>query len=81
MVGPIYNEVKTWEEPVAISVLPDHPTPCELRTHTGEPIPFLIYFPGIQPDNVEVFDEVSCVEGSYGLLECGTFMKLFMSIG
>ena len=81
VVGPIYNEVKTWEEPVAISVLPDHPTPCELRTHTGEPIPFLIYFPGIQPDNVEVFDEVSCVEGSYGLLECGTFMKLFMSIG
>lgn len=41
-VGPIYEAVKDWEEPVAISVLPDHPTPCELRTHTAEPIPFLI---------------------------------------
>ena len=35
-VGPIYEAVKDWEEPVAISVLPDHPTPCELRTHTAE---------------------------------------------
>ena len=30
-VGPIYEAVKDWEEPVAIAVLPDHPTPCELR--------------------------------------------------
>ena len=34
-VGPIYEAVKDWEEPVAISVLPAHPTPCELRTHTA----------------------------------------------
>ena len=41
-VGPIYEAVKEWEEPVAIAVLPDHPTPCELRTHTNEPVPFFI---------------------------------------
>lgn len=27
-VGPIYEAVKDWEEPVAIAVLPDHPTPA-----------------------------------------------------
>ena len=27
-VGPIYEAVKDWTEPVAIAVLPDHPTPC-----------------------------------------------------
>ena len=80
VVGPIYQEVKTWNEPVAISVLPDHPTPCELRTHTAEPIPFLIYAPGIEPDSVDRFDEVSCVSGAYGLLQNDEFMKLFMSI-
>ena len=47
-VGPVYEAVKDWEEPVAIAVLPDHPTPCELRTHTAEPIPFLIWYPGIE---------------------------------
>ncbi len=42
-VGPIYEAVKDWEEPVAISVLPDHPTPCELRTHTRtNPFPHLV---------------------------------------
>lgn len=79
-VGPIYEAVKDWDEPVAIAVLPDHPTPCELRTHTAEPIPFLIYYPGIQPDNVSTYDEVACQKGEYGLLDKDEFMNLFMDI-
>ena len=78
IVEPIYNEVKTWDEPVAIAVLPDHPTPVEIRTHVKEPIPFLIYYPGIEPDEVKEYDEVSCVRGSYGLLKLQEFMETFM---
>lgn len=77
-VGPIYEAVKDWEEPVAIAVLPDHPTPCELRTHTAEPVPFLIYYPGITPDSVQTFDEVSCMEGIYGVMKENEFMNEFM---
>ena len=79
-IGPICEAVKDWEEPVAIAVLPDHPTPCELRTHTNEPIPFLIYYPGIEPDSVETYDEISCKKGAYGQLEKDEFMNLFMNI-
>ena len=79
-VGPIYEAVKDWDEPVAIAVLPDHPTPCELRTHTAEPIPVLIYYPGIEPDNVSTYDEVACQKGEYGLLDKDEFMNLFMDI-
>jgi 2,3-bisphosphoglycerate-independent phosphoglycerate mutase len=79
-IGPIYEEVKTWHEPVAIAVLPDHPTPCAHRTHTRQPVPFLIYYPGIEADDVQTFDEVSCVSGSYGLLQGDEFIKLFMNI-
>lgn len=79
-VGPIYEAVKDWDEPVAIAVLPDHPTPCELRTHTAEPIPFLIYYLGIEPDNVSTYDEVACQKGEYGLLDKDEFMNLFMDI-
>lgn len=79
-VGPIYEAVKDWDEPVAIAVLPDHPTPCELRTHTAEPIPFLIYYPGIEPDNVSTYDEAACQKGEYGLLDKDEFMNLFMDI-
>ena len=78
VVGPVYEEVRTWSEPVAIAVLPDHPTPCELRTHTAEPVPFLIYYPGIEPDSVERFDEVACVDGVYGLMKENEFMNEFM---
>ena len=79
-VGPIYEAVKDWEEPVAIAVLPDHPTPCELRTHTAEPVPFLIYYPGIEPDSVQTFDEISCKEGIYGVMKENEFMNEFMKI-
>lgn len=78
IVKPVYEAVKEWDEPVAIAVLPDHPTPCELRTHTAEPIPFLIYYPGIEPDEVQTYDEVSCKQGAYGTLERDEFMNEFM---
>ena len=78
-VGPIYEAVKDWEEPVAIAVLPDHRTPCKLRTHTAEPVPFLIYYPGIAPDSVQTFDEVACVEGVYGVMKENEFMNEFMA--
>ncbi len=78
VVGPVYEAVKNWSEPVAIAVLPDHPTPCELRTHTAEPVPFLIYYPGIEPDSVQRFDEVACVDGVYGLMKENEFMNEFM---
>ena len=77
-IGPIYEEVKDWNEPVAIAVLPDHPTPCELRTHTVEPVPFLIWYPGIEPDEVQTFDEVAACNGVYGLMKEDEFMNEFM---
>lgn len=80
IVEPIYNEVKTWNEPVAIAILPDHPTPVEIRTHVKEPVPFIIYSQGIQPDKVMEYDEISCVGGGYGLLKMQEFMQAFMGI-
>lgn len=80
VVEPIYNEVKTWDEPVAIAVLPDHPTPVEIRTHVKEPVPFLFWYPGIEPDSVTLYDEESCVSGSYGMLRLNEFMDKFMSL-
>ena len=79
-VGPIYEAVKEWDEPVAIAVLPDHPTPCKLRTHTNEPVPFLIWHPGIEPDDVQAFDEVSACEGCYGLMKEDEFINEFMNL-
>ena len=78
VVGPIYEKVKDWDEPVAIAILPDHPTPCKLRTHTSDPNPFLIWHKGITPDNVKSFDEMAAKEGYYGDMKEDEFIKAFM---
>ncbi|MBP5506658.1 MAG: cofactor-independent phosphoglycerate mutase [Prevotella sp.] len=79
IVRPIYNEVKTWDAPVCIAVLPDHPTPVEMRIHVSEPVPFAIWHRSIQPDSVTTYDEVSCVGGAYGLLRLEQFMQALMN--
>ena len=81
IVKPVYEEVSTWTDtPVCIAILPDHPTPVELRIHVAEPVPFIIWHTGITPDGVETYDEVSCVSGSYGLLRLEEFMNKFMEL-
>lgn len=80
VIGPIYESIKKWDEPVAIAILPDHPTPVAHRTHTNEPVPFLIYYPGIEPDSVHTYSEVSCKNGVYGIMEKDGFMNEFMDI-
>ncbi len=78
LIAPIYNELNTWNEPVCIAIMPDHPTPVEIRTHVKEPVPFIIYHKGIEPDLVTKYDEESCVSGTYGLLRLQEFMQEFM---
>ncbi len=80
VVGPIFEEVSKWDEPVAIAVMPDHPTPVEIRTHVKEPVPFAVWYPGISPDSVQTYSEVSCVSGSYGMLYLTEFMNEFMRV-
>lgn len=43
ILSPLYDMLKSSGEPFAISVMPDHATPVSVRTHTPEPIPFMIY--------------------------------------
>ncbi|MDO9152295.1 MAG: cofactor-independent phosphoglycerate mutase [Paludibacter sp.] len=75
VVKTIFEELSTWNEPVTIAILPDHPTPCAIKTHTSNPVPFIIYRPGETPDDVMVYDEFACEKGSYGLLKGMEFMQ------
>ena len=81
LIRPIYEAVLRMGEPVCMAVLPDHLTPVEKRIHVGQPVPFLIWHRGIEPDDVQQYDEVACVVGGYGLLRLEQFMQTLMSIG
>jgi 2,3-bisphosphoglycerate-independent phosphoglycerate mutase len=80
IVKPIMEELLTWEEPVTIAILPDHPTPCAIRTHTKTPVPFIIYRTGNKPDNVNKYDEFACQKGSFGLLKGTEFMERIFNL-
>lgn len=75
VVQPILEEVASWDEPVTIAILPDHPTPCAIKTHTNKPVPFVIYRTNEAGDAVQQYDEFACEKGSYGLLRGVEFMQ------
>lgn len=81
VVKPIYEATKDWDEPVTIAILPDHPTPCALKTHTRKPIPFLIYRSDkiADADSVQVYDEFESPKGAYGLIKGKEFMETLFS--
>lgn len=74
VVKTIYEATKDWDEPITIAILPDHPTPCHLRTHTNKPVPFLIYRSNRETDNVQVYDEFESAKGGFGILVGHEFM-------
>ncbi len=79
LLRPIMEATSHLKEPVTIALLPDHPTPCALRTHTRDAVPFVIYKPGETPDAVNRYDEFSVINGSYGLLKGEAFMKALLA--
>jgi len=80
LIKPILDAINEMQEDVCVAILPDHPTPVELRIHVNEPVPFIIWHKGITPDDVQHYDEESCVSGSYGLLQLNEFMNELMKI-
>lgn len=79
VVGPLMEALAQMDEEVAVALLPDHPTPCVIRTHTSTPVPFVISKSGVGPDRVEKYSEKACREGAYGLLTDDQFIKEFLS--
>ena len=50
--------VMALRERVRLLVLPDHPTPVELKTHVADPVPFVMWGPGLAANGAEAFSEV-----------------------
>jgi 2,3-bisphosphoglycerate-independent phosphoglycerate mutase len=73
--------LKSLREPYAIAILPDHPTPITVGTHTRDPVPFTIKSPFWAADGVRKFDEFSAKNGGFGLVEKESLVSLLVSSG
>jgi 2,3-bisphosphoglycerate-independent phosphoglycerate mutase len=69
----------------ALAVLPDHPTPIDIKTHTSDPIPYAVYTPGCEADKTEAYNEVSVLNSfknsSNENMEGYKFLKFFIEYG
>jgi len=61
-----------------ILVLPDHPTPVALRTHTSDPVPFVMYGRRIPRDGSEELNERSAKEKGLRFKSGEALMDEFM---
>ena len=75
LLGRILEGLK---EPYALAILPDHPTPIRIGTHTRDPVPFAIYSPFLDADDVQKFDEFSARKGAFGTVEHGHLISLLL---
>lgn len=70
ILKPVYDYLVSTGEPFRVMVLPDHPTPIRLRTHTIDPVPFFIYSSNQPKSGVSTFNEETAAQKSF-YLPCG----------
>jgi 2,3-bisphosphoglycerate-independent phosphoglycerate mutase len=63
----------------SISILPDHPTPILIKTHTCDPIPYAMHSTRGKRDEVEFYDEYSAKNGSQGLMDGYRFIENYIT--
>jgi len=56
----VVSRLRSWRgEDLRLLVMPDHPTPISVRTHTPDPVPFLLWGKGVKPNGAVRFTEAA----------------------
>ncbi len=82
VVGPILKGMKGFKR-YKVLVLPDHPTPLSVRTHTADPVPYVIYSNegGAKTTHAKTFDEVSAGQSGISVEKGFELIERFLSPG
>lgn len=64
-LAPILDYLNSCGDDYGIMILPDHPTPVRLRTHSNEPVPYIIYSSKNKNIGIDNYNEISCANGKY----------------
>jgi len=73
--GKIASRIRQWDkDAIRVLVMPDHATPIEVRTHTDEPIPFMLWGKGFKTNGAKRFTEAEAkgtgffIEDGYNIM-------------
>ena len=73
-----FSKIKSIDAKICVTA--DHSTPCEIRAHSQDPVPVLIYYSGIKTDKVKEFSEKECKKGSLKTFRGVGLMKKIKSL-
>ena len=62
ILAPVYEYLMNCGDDFKIMVLPDHPTPLSIRTHSISPVPFFIYSSNKEEKGVNTFNEFTAID-------------------
>ena len=77
ILRPVVEYLDSCGEEYSVMLLPDHPTPICRRTHTLDPVPFMIYRSGKKENGVSCFCEKEAEAKKYYIPHGYTLMSLF----
>jgi len=61
--GDVVSRLRSWrEDDLRVLVMPDHPTPVQVRTHTADPVPFLLWGNSVKANGARRFTEAEAKE-------------------
>ena len=78
IVGTVLRHFKNKDD-VRIIVLPDHPTPVALRTHSRDPVPYVMYGKGISIDGSTAYHEKAGKDKGLKFSSGEALMKFFLA--
>jgi 2,3-bisphosphoglycerate-independent phosphoglycerate mutase len=79
ILAPIYEYLKSTGEAFKIMILPDHPTPIRTRTHSIDPVPFMIYSSEKKHGGADRFSEADASRTGIYLPKGHDLMELLTS--
>jgi len=75
----ILGRLRSWQgDKLRLLVLPDHPTPIKLKTHTDAPVPFLLWGNGFLPNGARRFSEVEAENADFFVPDGYNIMTLLL---
>ncbi|USS41499.1 2,3-bisphosphoglycerate-independent phosphoglycerate mutase [Thermococcus aggregans] len=78
MIGYIMENIDL--EKTVIAITGDHSTPCEVKNHSGDPVPLLIAGGGVRTDDREAFGERECMRGGIGRVRGKHIVPMMMDL-
>ena len=78
ILAPVFKYLEESGEDFKVLVLPDHPTPVKIRTHSHEAVPFFLYDSRKTSCGVDLFSEDNCTKMNHHIADGSTLFDILI---